>query len=147
MGVDQLTIRDENHIPRMVARTNAAWGRVAEKVGEYLADKIEKKILSQDPTWPPNAPATIRAKKSSKVYINTGELFDLIQSQRIARGKDETVIEVGIFEHEKGLVAHFLEFGTEYIPERPLLRLVFEEQKDNLVKLVEKWYWEEIARY
>lgn len=147
-------IHDEDHYTDFVSRLQSTMNYVAEKMGEYLAGKIAEKISRGDPDWAPNATATIAKKGSSKVYVDSGQLFDLItnieKSVRVSGTfpPDNKVIRVGIFDHDKGLIAHWLEYGTDdgRIPERPLIRLVFDIEKDRLMELFNTWFWEEWDR-
>ena len=144
-----MEIKDENHFPDFMARLQTAMDRVAEKAGEYLAGKIAEKISLQDSSWAPNAPSTIAKKGSSKVWVDSGQLFDLItdtkQSVRVSGQfpPENKTIRVGIFDHDKGMIAHFIEYGTDDIPERPLFRLVFDVERDILMNLCNDWFWEE----
>jgi len=146
-------VKDTNNIPQLLKDMNGILDRVAEKVGIHLADKIAGKMRKGDPSWPPNAEATIAKKGSSKPWIDKGEMMQLIenetQSVRVD-GINPKVVQVGIFEHEKGLIAHFLEFGTlggsisaggvlhtwNHIPPRPLFTLVFSEEELNIRKMI-----------
>jgi len=68
---------------------------------------------------------------------------------------------VGIFDHEKALIAQFLEFGTNggsivaggiihswnHIPERSLFRLVFDEEQENIVEMINREFDTEVEKY
>ncbi|PKG32187.1 MAG: hypothetical protein CW742_09455 [Methanoregula sp.] len=138
--------------------------RVAQKVGDYIAGRIADKITMQDPSWEPLAESTIRQKKSSKAWVDTGEIFALIsntlQSVQVD-GINPKMIQVGIFDHEKALIAQFLEYGTNggsivaggrmhswnHIPERPLFRLVFDEERENIANMIHTELGKEIDAY
>lgn len=157
-----LAPRDINNIPKFMAELPVALDRVAQKVGDYLAGRIADKITMQDPDWVPLAPSTIRQKKSSKAWIDTGEIFALIEdttrSVQVDPGMNPKMVRVGIFEHEKALIAQFLEYGTNggsivagglihtwnHIPERPLFRLVFEEERENVTDMIHQEIGKEI---
>lgn len=157
-------VKDTNNIPKLLKDWDGILDRVAKKVGLSIQNKLIDKITNGDPSWPPNAIATIEKKGSSRPWIDEGEMIQLIenetQSVRID-GINPKVVQVGIFEHEKGLIAHFLEFGTlggsisaggvlhtwNHIPPRPLFTLVFEEEELNIHKMVIDEINKELDKY
>ena len=94
---------------------------VVKKAGVNLRNEIVKKIHSNIP--PPNAPSTIKAKKSSKTLIDTGEMWRSVDTQVIQ--EDESTIDVasGIFEEEIVKYAIANEYGS--------VRTVTTKNKDN----------------
>lgn len=94
---------------------------VVKKAGVNLRNEIVKKIHSNIP--PPNAPSTIKAKKSSKTLIDTGEMWRSVDTQVIQ--EDESTIDVasGIFEPEIVKYAIANEYGS--------VRTVTTKNKDN----------------
>lgn len=89
-----------------------------------IENAIVAKILSNTP--PPNAPATIRKKKSSKTLIDTGEMLGHVTHRQSEAG-DILVGEVGIFDDEVAKRASYNEHGTDRIPARPTLRPAVDE--------------------
>lgn len=141
-----MVIKERNNIPKLMNTFSQILDRVASKVGIYLETKLVEKIDSQDPSWAPLKASTIARKGSSKIYIDTGELKSLITHIVEGETLDKTV-KVGIFEHDKGLIAHFLEFGTDKgIPERPLFRLTFDVEEDNIQGIVNEALEEELDK-
>jgi len=139
-------VKDINNIPRLIADMPAIIDRIAKKIGEYLEAKIVDMINRQHPGWQPNAPATIQRKGSSKVWVDSSELRTLITHQ--IEGTLPKVVKIGIFDHDKGAIAHFLEFGTTRgIPERPLFRLVFDLEQEKVIGIIEKELDMELRRY
>lgn len=154
--------QDINNIPKFMAEMPVILDRVAQKVGDYLSGKIADKITMQDPSWEPLAASTIARKKSSKAWVDTGEIFNLIsntiKSVNVEEGINPKIVQVGIFDHEKALIAQFLEYGTNggsivaggmmhswnHIPERPLFRLVFDEERENITYLIHREIGKEI---
>ena len=157
-------IRDTNNIPSLLKDMDAIIIRVANKAGDYLAGKIVDKMVAQDPGWKPLAESTIAAKGSSKAWIDTGEIMGLIEdtakSVRVDGGNPK-IVQVGIFEHEKAFIAYCLEFGTNggsivaggiihtwnHIPERPLFRLVFDEEREKIIDLIQTELGKELDNY
>jgi hypothetical protein len=158
-----ITVRDINNIPKFMADIPAIFDRIAQTVGDYLAGKIADKITKQDSSWAPLAASTIARKKSSKAWIDTGEIFALIsnsvQSVR-TEGTNPKYVQVGIFDNDKAIIAQFLEYGTNggsvvaggriytwnHIPERSLFRLVFDEEQENVIDLVHEEFGKEIDK-
>lgn len=140
-----MTVKDINNIPKLLADIDAILDRVARKVGAYMEAKIVEMIDKQWGGWAPLDPKTVRRKKSTKAWVDTGELRSLIT--HVVEGRIPKVVKVGIFEHEKGLIAHFLEFGTKHIPERPLFRLVFDLEKEKVIEMIIEELNKELERY
>jgi len=140
-----MTVKDVNNIPKLLRDIGAILDRVAEKVGAYLEAKIVEIVDRQWGGWPPLDPKTVKRKKSSKAWVDTGELRSLIT--HAVEGSIPRVVKVGIFEHEKGLIAHFLEFGTATIPERPLFRLVVDLEKEKVFEMIQEELNKELERY
>jgi hypothetical protein len=140
-----MEIKDVNNIPKLLSDLDAILDRVARKVGAYMEGKLVEMIDKQWPGWQPLEPDTVRRKHSSKIWVDTGELRSLIT--HVVEGRIPKVIKVGIFNHEKGLIAHFLESGTKHIPERPLFRLVFDLEKEKMEQMVVREINKELQRY
>lgn len=158
-------IKETNNIPQLLKDWDSILDRILDKIGIFLADKIADKMRKGDPSWPPNAAATIAKKGSSKPWIDKGEILQLIedddQSVRVDGSGSPKVVQVGIFEHEKGFIAHLLEQGTlggsivaggvlhtwNHIPPRPLFTLVFTEEELNIQKMFVDEVNAEIDKY
>jgi len=111
-----------------------------------IENAIVKKILSNVP--PPNAESTIKAKKSSKTLVDTGEMLGHVTHRQIMVQGD-IIGEVGIFNEEIAKRAQRLEEGVTwahrphpradaenreeeesrewFIPPRPFLKPAFDE--------------------
>lgn len=140
-----MTVKDVNNIPKLLGDIDAILERVARKVGMYMEMKLIEMIDRQWAGWEPLDPKTVKRKRSTKAWVDTGELRNLIT--HVVGGRISKIVKVGIFEHEKGLIAHFLEFGTEHIPERPLFRLVFDLEKEKVIEMIQKELNRELERY
>jgi len=163
-------IKDINNIPKLQRDFDRIIHRVADRVGAYLEGKIVEKIEQQDSSWQKLHPFTVKRKGSTKAWIDKGELLSLIT--RIIEGRMPKVVKVGIFNHEKGYIAHILEFGVSIpvtekmrkylhsqglhlrnstteinIPERPLFRLVFDIEKNKIEQIVYAELNKEIQKY
>ena len=159
-------IEDQNNIPKLTRDLQDIMFRVSKKVGEYIEGKIVDMMVQQSPDWPTLSSSTIAQKGSSKAWIDTGELSQQV-TYRVATGNLASKIEIGIFDSDKGLIAHWLEYGTDAytilpknkkvlswkdktgtrhfakqvnhpgIPERPLFRLVFDLEVEKVQSLIE----------
>lgn len=168
-------VEDKNNIPKLTKDMERIIARISKKVGDYIEGKILDTMTQQYPGWPALAPSTIAGKGSSKAWIDTGELASQITSRVLTQGMTSQV-EVGIFDSDKGLVARWLEFGTDPytilpkeksmlawrdksgkwhwakkvdhpgIPERPLFRLVFDVEQENVDRLIQKELEREISK-
>lgn len=58
-----------------------------EKVGLQATSDMKRKFRSGDSSWKPNAPSTIKKKKSSKPLIDTAQLLNSIQHQVMMTGQ------------------------------------------------------------
>lgn len=160
-------IEDKNNIPQLTKSMEVILSRVSHKVGDYIEGKILDMMNQQYPGWPTLSSSTIAQKGSSKAWIDTGDLTTQITNRVVTTGLTSK-IEVGIFDSDKGLIAQWLEFGTDAytilpknksmlawkdkggkwnrakkvnhpgIPERPLFRLVFDLEQDNVDRLIQK---------
>jgi hypothetical protein len=138
-------IKDVNNIPKLLNDVDAILDKVAGRVGAYLEGKLVEMIDKQWAGWQSLDPKTISKKKSTKVWVDTGELRSLIT--HVVEGRIPKTVKVGIFSHEKGLIAHFLEFGTKHIPERPLFRLVFDLEREKVERFIIDEINKELERY
>lgn len=167
-------IRDLNNIPALIHNVDSILQATAEVVGEYLEGKILDMINSQgNGQWPPLAMSTKRKKGSSQAWVDTGELRAQIVHRILHDGLGKS-IQVGIFESEYGYIASLLEFGTDAytirpkekkalywkglphpvkevhhpgIPERPLFRLTFDLEKENIEQIIARELDRQIDKY
>ncbi len=168
-------IRDLNNIPAFINNVDSILQATAEAVGQYLEGKILDMIDEQGRgQWEPLADSTIAQKGSSKSWENKGGLRAQIAHRILTDGLGGTSIQVGIFESEYGYIAHLLEFGTDAyvirpkekkalnwrglphpvkevhhpgIPERPLFRLTFDLEAENIEKLMAEELNRQIDKY
>ena len=97
----------------------------------YLEQRITMKVLSNIP--PALKPETVARKGSSKALIDTGEMFDKIDSQ--VTGLEA---KVGVIGAPAAYAIHH-EYGAPAagIPERSLIRSTWNEEKGNVEKLIQ----------
>lgn len=127
-------IKDRNNIPDLLNSLQREKEQVLRKAGAFLEGKIKEKITHSDPSWPPLKPETVKRKGSSKPLIDTGRLRNSITHK--VEG-DRAL--VGIFGGEVLVYAAVHEFGSpkKNIPERSYLRKTFDEQKEQIEKLID----------
>lgn len=109
--------------------------RVLERVGARFENDILDRIRAHIP--PPLSPETIRRKGSTTPLIDTGQLVGSITHQ-IRIEPERAVLYVGIFDPVVAEYAATHEYGDpgRNIPERSFLRATYDEQKENLIKLI-----------
>ena len=110
-------------------------GKIKEDMEEQLQSSakeiqqsIQQYITGQQGNWAPLDKSTIENKGSTKILIETGELVDSINVKSL--NEDEYVISATGERNQAVLKYH--EFGTTDMPSRPVIRPVFEEQKDKV---------------
>ena len=104
-----------------------------QRFGDAVRERVRLHIVSQDLPWPPLKHGTITAKGHSAAYMDTLEYYrsiDVKVSKTAVFSLDMLVGPVG--EHSgsglsMGLLASYLEYGTEKILARPLWRPVLAE--------------------
>jgi len=121
-------------------------GAILEMAGEELAGAIIKKINSNIP--PPNKPATIKHKGSSKTLIDSGDMVGSIAWRMKKENPYEIECEVGIFDETIAEYARAHEFGYPpgNIPERSFLRSTCDEEGDRILDAAEKLLGDDISR-
>jgi len=131
-------IHDKNNIPQLLNAFPKEKEQILRLAGVFLEGKIKETIQRGRSEWPPLKPATIKRKKSSKPLIDTGKLLNSITSK-----VEGDTAKVGIF-GEYAIVAAVHEFGTNragrgrnvVIPARPYLRPTFDENKEEIEKII-----------
>ena len=116
--------------------------------GEYILQKLRDHIDRQDLGWKPLAERTIALKGGDDtIYIETGELREALSVRRVKSSTKGSVIIVGASPWKShsasgqklSNIMMWLEYGTDKIPPRPLIRPTYEEVQDDLKK-----HWKEI---
>lgn len=127
-------IKDKNNIPELLNSLPKEKERILKLAGAFLEGKVKEKITHSDPSWPPLRPETIKRKGSSRPLIDTGRLRDSI-THKVEGDK----ALVGIFGGGVLIYAAVHEFGSpkRNIPERSYLRKTFDEQKEEIEKLLD----------
>lgn len=129
-----MSVKRTDNIPHLIENLSRIIYIAASKGGFHLQRSLKVKIRDGDPSWTALADSTIAAKGSSQAWVDTGELRGEI-TLNVIEGLP-TVCHVGIFNHMKGTIATYLEYGTDVIPERPLFRTVWLEEKDATTVIV-----------
>lgn len=119
--------------------------------GDLVLDKIQGHIDAQDLGWTNLSEHTVELKGGdATIYVETGELRDSFKVMKVKSSQNNATIVVGIEPNQthgdSGVkmsdLMVWLEYGTDKMPPRPLIRPVFEEvQKliqDNWKGLFEK---------
>lgn len=115
--------------------------------GELFLETVQGHIDSQDLPWPPLASQTVSLKGGSEtVYVESGYLRDNLEVRVIRSSQDGLTLFVGASpwkRHPSGEklsdIMIWLEYGTDRIPPRPLIRPSWEE-----VEPIIKQHWQEL---
>ena len=112
-------------------------------------------IRKQDLDWKPLAPSTIEQKGSSLIYIEKGDLLENgFKVRKLRSGKNKASFFVGAnpwtTHKTSGLkmsdVLTYLEYGTDRIPPRPIVRPSIEEFKADFPKKFQKYMKVELGK-
>ena len=117
--------------------------------GQFVLDKMRSHIDNQDLSWTPLSERTVELKGGdTTIMIETGQLVNGLEVRRIKSSATGSTIFVGASpwkSHEGGMkmseLMIWLEYGTDKLPPRPLVRPTYEEVKDLLQKS-----WEELFK-
>lgn len=117
------------------------------KIEKAVVDKINSGVP------PPNAPSTIKAKKSSKTLVDSGEMLKHVDHKITGAGMNISG-EVGFFDEENAKKALINEYGASWvtttkgkdnfddmhqgytqmvIPARPFLRPAWDESSEEAI--------------
>lgn len=115
--------------------------------GQMVLEKMRGHIDSQDLSWTPLAERTIELKGGDDtIYVETGALKNGLTVRRIKSSARGSTIFIGASpwkRHEGGMkmsdLMIWLEYGTDKIPPRPLVRPTIEEVEDII-----KSHWKEL---
>ena len=115
--------------------------------GQMVLEKMRGHIDSQDLSWTPLAERTIEFKGGDDtIYVETGALKNGLTVRRIKSSARGSTIFIGASpwkRHEGGMkmsdLMIWLEYGTDKIPPRPLVRPTIEEVEDII-----KSHWKEL---
>ena len=115
--------------------------------GQMVLEKMRGHIDSQDLSWTPLAESTVELKGGDDtIYVETGALKNGLTVRRIKSSARGSTIFIGASpwkRHEGGMkmsdLMIWLEYGTDKIPPRPLVRPTIEEVEDII-----KSHWKEL---
>lgn len=126
-------------------------------VGMDLRNKIVQKINSNIP--PPNAPSTVKKKKSSKTLIDSSTLLTSVDSHLISEEFNTLEVATGVFDEGVAQYAAANEYGSTrvltnknadnpdemhqgysvlVIPERSFMRSTYDQEIDELLNNAEE---------
>lgn len=116
-------------------------GRLYED-GKIVLKKMQDHIENQDLDWLPLSEKTVALKGGdTTIYVETGQLRNGLVVRRVKSTVKGSTIVVGASpwkRHEGGMLMSdlmiWLEYGTDKIPPRPLIRPTMEEVKPLLEK-------------
>lgn len=117
--------------------------------GELILEKLLEHIDNQDLNWTPLSDATIAKKGHDTIYVETGFLREHLKVRKVRAPKNGLTYFIGADAWTKhapsGLkfsdLMIYLEYGTEKIPARPLIRPTM----DEVEKIIQR-HWRECLR-
>lgn len=135
------------HLQNLAVRLRPAFEAQFWEDGQFVLKKMRGHIDSQDLSWTPLAEHTIELKGGdSTIYVETGQLRDGLTVRRIKSSTKGSTIFVGASpwkRHKGGMsmsdLMIWLEYGTDKIPPRPLVKPTIDEVEDILKK-----HWEDL---
>lgn len=137
-------------LQNLTANIYPAYKAQLHEDGELLLKTIINHIDKQDLNWVPLAESTIQLKGGDEtIYVETGYLKDNLEVRRVRAPKNGVTLFVGASAWKttpSGLkfsdLMIWLEYGTDKIPPRPLIRPSWEEVepmlKNNWQELLQK---------
>lgn len=135
------------YLKNLAVRLKPAFEAQLYEDGQLVLEKIKEHIDRQDLNWTPLAERTIELKGGDDtIYVDTGELYDGLTVRRIKSLTKGSTIFVGASpwkRHKGGMkmsdLMIWLEYGTDKIPPRPIIRPTHEE-----VQKVLQQHWKEL---
>jgi hypothetical protein len=107
------------------------------KDAEQLLNIIQGHIANQDLPWKPLSESTLRQKDNKLIYIESGELVSELAVKKIEKNKYFVGAPQGITHSQSGLdvskLMEYLEYGTDRIPPRPLIKPSYEEFQSKFI--------------
>lgn len=111
-----------------------------EEDGNFILERLREHIDAQDLPWTPLSERTIELKGGdSTIYVETGFLRENLQVRRIKSVANGITLFVGASAWKRtpdGVklsdLMIWLEYGTDKIPPRPLIRPTLDEVEDIL---------------
>lgn len=108
--------------------------------GQFVLKTLQGHIDSQDLSWTPLAERTVELKGGdTTIYVETGELRNGLTVRRVKSGVKGSTLFIGASpwkRHSGGMkmseLMIWLEYGTDKIPPRPLVKPTIEEVEDIL---------------
>lgn len=117
--------------------------------GQLILKTIQEHIDHQDLDWTPLAERTIELKGGDDtIYVETGALRDGLVVRRVKSTVKGSTLYVGASpwkRHQGGMkmsdLMIWLEYGTDKVPPRPIIRPTYEEVQDVL-----KRHWKDLFK-
>lgn len=106
-----------------------------KKEADEIKKEVQQTIYSQSGGWQPLKDTTVKEKGSDTILIETGQLVDSIQVEKIS-DLEYAITPQG--NHSSGLsnseLATIHEYGTEKIPPRPFIRPTYDKEVPEVPK-------------
>lgn len=126
------------YLKSIQVKLNPMFQAQMDENGQLVLEKLQGHIDAQDLSWTPLAERTVELKHGDDtIYVESGYLRNNLSVRRIKSSVKGSTIFVGASPwktHPSGAklsdVMVWLEYGTDKIPPRPLVRPTYEEVKD-----------------
>lgn len=122
--------------------------------GRLVVETIQGHIDRQDLPWTELSEITKQLKHDERIYYETGYLRDNIGIRKVKSSANELAYFIGASpwktHKESGLkfsdLMIYLEYGTDKIPPRPIIRPSYEEVKTKLYKEWSEYFEKSVGR-
>lgn len=130
------------HLRNIAVKLKPAFEAKFYEDGQMVLEKMKGHVYAQDLGWTPLSEHTVELKGGdTTILIETGQLVNGLTVRRIKSAVSGSTIFVGASpwkSHEGGMkmseLMIWLEYGTDKMPARPLIRPTIEEVRDLLQK-------------
>jgi hypothetical protein len=107
--------------------------------GDMVLETMVRHIEAQDLNWVPLSESTVEQKGNDTIYVETGFLKNNLEVRKVTSSSTGLTLFIGASawkKHPSGeslsTIMIWLEYGTDKIPARPLIRPTWEEVKPIL---------------
>jgi len=132
----QNTVKIKNKIPKVITALSSTQQKsLLKSIGSRFERELSEGITRGDSSWAALSSEWIEEKGHARPWYYTGRTQGAIKYKLDGSKVYSGWVDGG----EVAEIAEYLEYGTSRIPARPLLRPVFEENKNDVVKEAVKW--------
>ena len=131
-------------LQNLAKKLNPSFKSDFDSDAEYVLETLKNHIVRQDLGWVPLSEHTIQLKGGSKtIMIETCTLLNSFEVKPVSGNDYSLFVGVDSGSHPSGEdvqdIMMWLEYGTDKMPPRPLIRPTIEEVEDEIKK-----HWREL---